>query len=116
MKNFAGLERRVAVLERPMGIKIPAEEAALAILNDNEMGLLCEFIALMKSGYSLEQIRHMMEEETFLIAVEAIEKADQEYQRLTRPLARHFRSDIDLKRTKGGAKDAPELDPADTDA
>jgi hypothetical protein len=81
--SFTSLERRVAALERPLGIEKPPEELALEVLTDNETGLVTEFVSLLKAGYALEQIRHMMEAESYEVAVEAITRADTEYRRLT---------------------------------
>jgi hypothetical protein len=102
--SFAGLERRVAALERPSGIPQTPEEAALEILNDNETGLVAEFVALLKSGHSLEEIQQMMEKESFMMAVDAIERADAEYKRLTRPSARPKREGILLEPTPAWAE------------
>ncbi len=88
--SIRSMEKRVDALERPMGVQKPAEEAALEILTDNEVGLVAEFVALLKSGHTLEQISSMMEQESYQVACDAITRADAEYHRLTMPHARPF--------------------------
>lgn len=81
--NLLGLERRVAKLE-PCA-KRDLDVMALDILNDNELGLVSEFVALSNAGFSSEQLESMMGHDSYLAAVAAIEKANQEHDRLMTP-------------------------------
>ncbi len=96
--SFVSLKRRVEALERPTGVQRSAEELALEILDDTEMGLVAEFVALHKSGYGSDQIRQMMGQECYTVACDAIKRTDQEYWRLMRPYPRPFWKAIDDKR------------------
>ena len=60
-------------------------EIAINRLNDNELGLIEEYRALCKAGFAVEQAREMMGDESYQMAVDAIQKVDQELQRLTTP-------------------------------
>jgi len=85
MISLNGLERRLAVLERPYNADLDPgelERRALEALNDTELGLLEEFYSLLQSGFSFDKISVMMGEESYQAAIAAIEKADREYKRL----------------------------------
>jgi hypothetical protein len=87
MKNFASLERRVTVLERPTsGTGIDPLVLALETLNDNELGLVTEFRSLINAGFLPEEIQDMMEPDSYVVALDAMEKVDQELQKLEAPV------------------------------
>jgi len=56
--------------------------AALAVLDDSELGLFQELVSLANAGFRKDQIQTMMAPESFEAACEALEKADQEHDRL----------------------------------
>jgi len=76
MRNLENLEQQVEVRIDPL-------EIAINTLTDNEIGLIEEYRALYKSGFTAEQAKEMMGEESYDLAIEAIQKVDQELQRLT---------------------------------
>lgn len=78
------MERRIAVLERPQS-GIDPLEVAISKLNDNELGLIEEYRSLCKAGFNVEQVREMMGDESYQMAVDSIQKVDQELERLTAP-------------------------------
>jgi hypothetical protein len=86
MKNFASLERRVAVLERPTGgTGIDPLVLALETLNDNELGLVTEFRSLIIAGFYPEEIKDMMAPDSYVVALDAIDKVTLELARLEAP-------------------------------
>ena len=84
MISLNGLERRLAVLERPYNADLDLEKCAinaLEALTDTELGLLEKFYSLLQSGFSFEDISGMMGEESYQAAIAVIEKADRNYKR-----------------------------------
>ena len=100
MKSLSGLERRITVLERPTA-DIDLLEIAINKLNDNELGLIEEYRSLCKAGFAVEQAREMMGDESYQMAVDAIQKVDQELQRLTAPPARQSIANISKRKKRG---------------
>ena len=100
MKNLSNLARRVTVLERPTTKSDPFE-IAIRKLNDNEFGLIEEYRTLCKAGFAVEQVREMMGDESYKMTVEAIQKVDQELQRLTAPPARQSIANVSKRKKRG---------------
>jgi len=96
------LEKRIEALERPMVVGMDPLEFAISTLTDNELGLIEEYRALYKSGFNIEQAKEMMGEEFYEIAVEAIQKVDQELQRLTMPPTRQLVAKPKMRATIDG--------------
>lgn len=84
MRDLKSLEQRVEVLERPT-IGIDPLELIFGQLSDNELGLIEEYRSLCKAGFAVEQAREMMGDESYQMAVDAMQKVDQELERLTAP-------------------------------
>ena len=100
MKSLSGLERRITVLEKPT-TDIDLLEIAINRLNDNELGLIEEYRSLCKAGFAVEQVREMMGDESYEMAIDAIHKVDQELQRLTVPLSRQSIANVSKRRKRG---------------
>ena len=100
MKSLSGLERRITVLERPTA-DIDLLEIAINKLNDSELGLIEEYRSLCKAGFAVEQAREMMGDESYQMAIKAIQKVDQELQRLTVPPARQSIANVSKRRKRG---------------
>ena len=88
------------MLERPTA-DIDLLEIAINKLNDNELGLFEEYRSLCKAGFAVEQVREMMGDESYEMAVEAIQKVDQELQRLIAPPARQSIANVSKRRKRG---------------
>ena len=99
MKSLSNLERRITVLERPTTNSDPFE-IAIRKLNDNEFGLIEEYRTLCKAGFAVEQVREMMGDESYQMAVDAIQKVDQELQRLTAPPVRQTIANISKRKKR----------------
>ena len=87
--NIRSLEHRVEVLERPM-VGIDPLELAINSLSDNELGLLSEYRELYKAGFDTEEIRSMMDGDSFEMALDVMQKVDREIARLTVPPVRQL--------------------------
>jgi hypothetical protein len=87
MKNFACLERRITALERPtIGIGLDPLVLALEVLSDNELGLVTEFRSLIIAGFYPEEIKDMMAPDSYVVALDAIDKVTLELQKLETPV------------------------------
>jgi len=87
LKNLNNLERRVAVLEKPQNMSgIDPLVLAMEVLNGNELGLIEEYMSLLQSGFSPNDIDAMMEHDSYQAALDAIEKVDQELRLRTEPV------------------------------
>lgn len=58
---------------------------AMEILDDMELNILQEYMSLLNAGYSAEEIRRMISEESCELAIAVMQKVDQELQRLKVP-------------------------------
>jgi hypothetical protein len=88
------------MLERPTA-DIDLLEIAINKLNDNELGLIEEYRSLCKAGFVVEQVREMMGDESYQMAVDAIQKVDQELLRLTAPPVRQSIANVSKRRKRG---------------
>jgi hypothetical protein len=86
MKNFASLDRRVTILERPAGSTgLDPLVLILERLNDNERALLEEYFGLVKAGFSEVEIPGMMGQEAYQEVVRISWKVQAELDRLEQP-------------------------------
>lgn len=88
------------MLEKPTA-NIDPLEIAISKLNDNELGLIEEYRSLCKAGFAVEQVREMMGDESYEMAVDALQEVDQELQRLTEPPARQSIANVSKRRKRG---------------
>ena len=88
------------MLERPTA-DIDLLEIAISKLSDNELGLIEEYRSLCKAGFAVEQVREMMGDESYEMAVDAIKKVDQELLRLTTPPVRQSIANISKRKKRG---------------
>jgi hypothetical protein len=84
--SIASHERRIAALECPAKSELDPLVLVLETLNDNELGLVTEFRSLIIAGFQVEEIQDMMAPDAYLVAINAMEKVDQELQRLEQPV------------------------------
>ena len=75
---------------------------ALETLNDSELGLVEEFRSLINAGFLPEEIATMMAPDSYVVALDAMEKVDQELQKLEAPPARAKRKGKRLRIPKAG--------------
>jgi hypothetical protein len=100
MKNLSNLERRITVLERPTA-DIDLLEIAINKLNDNELGLIEEYMSLLNAGFSLDKVSDMMGAESYSQALDIVNKIDQELERLTAPPVRQSIANVSKRRKRG---------------
>ena len=97
MISLNSLERRVSILERSQNMSgVDPFILAMEVLTDNELGLIEEYMSLLHSGFSPDDIEAMMEHDSYQAALDAIKKVDAEYKRLTETV-RHVRRGKALK-------------------
>ena len=86
MKGLTNLENRIEVLERPTRSTIDPLVLALETLNDNELGLVTEFRSLINAGFLPDEIATMMAPDSYVVALDAIDKFTLELARLEAPV------------------------------
>jgi hypothetical protein len=86
MKGLTSFENRIEILERPMRSTIDPLVLALECLNDNELGLVTEFRSLIIAGFQVEEIQDMMAPDSYVVALDAIDKVTLELQKLETPV------------------------------
>ena len=101
MINIRSLEHRVEALERPM-VGIDHLEIAIDRLSDNELGLLSEYRELYLAGFAEEEIRDMMGNDSFEMALDVMQKVDREIARLSVPPVRQL---VSKKKTRAAIDD-----------
>jgi hypothetical protein len=99
MKGLTSLENRIEILERPIKSGIDPLVLALECLNENELGLVTEFRSLINAGFLPEEIPTMMAPDSYVVALDAIDKVTLELARLEQP-ARPKRKGKPLKLPK----------------
>ena len=106
------------MLERPMVGENDPLEFAISNLSDNELGLLSEYRELHLAGFGTEEVRDMMGDDSFGMALDVMRRVDSEIARLTIPPSRKLvakkkmRAAIDsgIGGTKRQRKSDPEPD------
>lgn len=76
------------MLERPMVGENDPLEFAISNLSDNDLGLLSEYRELHLAGFAVEEIRSMMGIESFEMALDVMQKVNDDLERLTVPPVR----------------------------
>ena len=90
MKGLADIRRSLDGLENiisPIGAMDP-EVYVLDLLTDNELGLVSEYRELYKAGFDTEEIRSMMGNDSFEMAIAVMQKVNDDLERLTMPPVR----------------------------
>lgn len=90
MKGLADIRRSLDGLENiisPIGAMDP-EVYVLDLLTDNELGLVSEYRELYKAGFDTEEIRSMMGNDSFEMALDVMKGVDRDLERLTVPPVR----------------------------
>ena len=117
MRSLNSLEKRIEALEIPMA-GIDPLEIIINNLSDNDLGLLSEYKELHLAGFTVEEIRSMMGNDSFEMALDVMKGVDRDLERLTMPPVRKLvakkkmRSAIDsgIGGTKRQGKSEPEPD------
>ena len=117
MRSLNSLEKRIEALEIPMA-GIDPLQLIINNLSDNDLGLLSEYRELHLAGFTVEEIRGMMGNDSFEMALDVMKGVDSEIARLTIPPSRKLvakpkmRSAIDsgIGGTKRQGKSDPEPD------
>lgn len=76
------------MLERPMVGENDPLEFAISNLSDNELGLLSEYRELHLAGFDTEEVRRMMGNDSFEMALDVMKGVDRDLERLTMPPVR----------------------------
>ena len=87
MRSLNSLEKRIEALEIPMA-GIDPLEIIINNLSDNDLGLLSEYKELHLAGFTVEEIRSMMGNDSFEMALDVMRGVDSEIARLTIPPSR----------------------------
>jgi len=87
MRSLNSLEKRIEALEIPMA-GIDPLEIIINNLSDNDLGLLSEYRELHLAGFTVEEIRSMMGNDSFEMALDVMRGVDSEIARLTIPPVR----------------------------
>ncbi|MGD0952981.1 MAG: hypothetical protein ABR985_11420 [Methanotrichaceae archaeon] len=86
--SINSLEKRIAVIENKLKIKQmdpdQAQVQAFDYLNENEIGLVEEYLNLSRSGFDVDTIREMLGEATYNAALAVFRKLESETARLMR--------------------------------
>ena len=117
MRSLNSLEKRIEALEIPMA-GIDPLEIIINNLSDNDLGLLSEYRELHAAGFDTEEVRDMMGNDSFEMALDVMRGVDSEIARLTIPPSRKLvakkkmRAAIDsgIGGTKRQRKSDPEPD------
>jgi hypothetical protein len=87
MRSLNSLEKRIEALEIPMA-GIDPLEIIINNLSDNDLGLLSEYRELHLAGFTVEEIRGMMGNDSFEMAIAVMKGVDRDLERLTMPPVR----------------------------
>lgn len=87
MRSLNSLEKRIEALEIPMA-GIDPLEIIINNLSDNDLGLLSEYKELHLAGFTVEEIRSMMGNDSFEMALDVMRGVDRDLERLTVPPVR----------------------------
>lgn len=87
MRSLNSLEKRIEALEIPMA-GIDPLEIIINNLSDNDLGLLSEYKELHLAGFDNEEVRDMMGNDSFEMAIAVMQKVNDDLERLTVPPAR----------------------------
>ena len=88
MRSLSSLEKRIEALESSIPFGADPLEFAINNLSDNDLGLLSEYRELHLAGFTVEEIRGMMGNDSFEMALDVMRGVDRDLERLTMPPAR----------------------------
>lgn len=86
--NIAGIAKRLVILERSTESEIDPLEIAFDKLTDDELDVIQEYISLVHTGYSQEEIAEMMSAEVYAQALGIVERVDEELRKQGEPQPR----------------------------
>ena len=87
MRSLNSLEKRIEALEIPMA-GIDPLQLIINNLSDNDLGLLSEYRELHLAGFDNEEVRDMMGNDSFEMAIAVMQKVNDDLERLTVPSVR----------------------------
>ena len=88
MRSLSSLEKRIEVLESAIPFGADPLQLIINNLSDNELGLLSEYRELHLAGFTVEEIRSMMGNDSFEMALDVMRGVDRDLERLTMPSVR----------------------------
>ena len=88
LSSLSSLEKRIEVLESAIPFGADPLQLIINNLSDNELGLLSEYRELHLAGFDTEEIRSMMGNDSFEMALDVMKGVDSEIARLTIPPSR----------------------------
>ena len=88
MSSLKSLEKRIEVLESAIPFGADPLQLIINNLSDNDLGLLSEYRELHLAGFTVEEIRSMMGNDSFEMALDVMKGVDSEIARLTIPPSR----------------------------
>lgn len=102
MRSLSSLEKRIEALESSIPFGADPLEFAISNLSDNELGLLSEYRELHLAGFTVEEIRGMMDGDSFEMAIAVMQSVDREIARLSVPPTRQL---VSKKKTRAAIDD-----------
>ena len=88
LSSLSSLEKRIEVLESAIPFGADPLEIIINNLSDNDLGLLSEYRELHAAGFDTEEVRDMMGNDSFEMALDVMRGVDSEIARLTIPPSR----------------------------
>ena len=88
LSSLKSLEKRIEVLESAIPFGADPLQLIINNLSDNDLGLLSEYRELHLAGFTVEEIRSMMGNDSFEMALDVMKGVDSEIARLTIPPSR----------------------------
>ena len=102
MSSLSSLEKRIEVLESAIPFGADPLQLIINNLSDNELGLLSEYRELHLAGFDTEEIRSMMGNDSFEMALDVMRDVDRDLERLTVPPVRKL---VSKKKTRAAIDD-----------
>jgi hypothetical protein len=88
LSSLSSLEKRIEVLESAIPFGADPLQLIINNLSDNDLGLLSEYRELHAAGFDTEEVRDMMGNDSFEMALDVMRGVDSEIARLTVPPSR----------------------------
>ena len=90
LSSLSSLEKRIEVLESAIPFGADPLQLIINNLSDNDLGLLSEYRELHLAGFTVEEIRSMMGNDSFEMALDVMRDVDRDLERLTVPPVRQL--------------------------